>query len=59
VLQNHVKLIEDAFNRRLLTCPGFSEIEAVEKYFYALSDVVDKWQQVLESADDEPDQETS
>jgi hypothetical protein len=53
VLQNHLDLIDAAIRRRLLTCPGFSPDEAFEKYVNALSELVDKWQDVVDAGDKE------
>jgi transcriptional regulator with XRE-family HTH domain len=53
VLINHLSLIDAAIQRRLLTCPGLSPDEAFEKYVNALSELVDKWQEVLDAEDDE------
>jgi transcriptional regulator with XRE-family HTH domain len=59
VLLNHLDLIDAAIQRRLLTCPGFSPDEAFEKYVNALSGLVDKWQGVLDTEDDEEPVESS
>jgi hypothetical protein len=53
VLQKHLDMIDRTLNRRLVTCPGFSPDEAFEKYVSALSDVADRWQEVIDAGDDE------
>ena len=53
VLDDHLELIEAALNRRFFTCGGFSSDEAAEKYVGALSELVEKWQEVLDADDDE------
>jgi hypothetical protein len=55
VLDDHVEVIEAALNRRLFTCGGFSKDEALEKYVNALSELVEKWQQVLDADDESED----
>ena len=55
VLVDHLELIEAALNRRLFTCGGFSKDEALEKYVNALSELVEKWQQVLDADDESED----
>jgi hypothetical protein len=53
VLDDHLDLIDAALTRRLLTCGGFSPDEATEKYVNALSELVEKWQELLDASDDE------
>jgi hypothetical protein len=57
VLSDHLDTIEAALNRRLFTCGGFSSDEAPEKYVNALSELVERWQEILET--DEADDEAS
>ena len=52
VLDDHLEVIEAALNRRLFSCGGFSPDEALERYVNALSDLVEKWQEVLDREDD-------
>jgi hypothetical protein len=53
VLNDHLDLIESALNRRLFTSGGFTANEAPEKYVNALSEVVERWQEILEVDDAE------
>jgi hypothetical protein len=53
VLNDHVDLIESAFNRRLFTSGGFTANEAPEKYVNALSEIVERWQEILDADDAE------
>jgi hypothetical protein len=58
VLNDHLDLIEAALNRRLFTCGGFSKDEALDKYVNAVSELVERWQQIIE-ADEADDVEAS
>lgn len=49
VLDDHLELVEAALNRRLFSCGGFSPDEALEKYVNALSELVEKWQGILDA----------
>jgi hypothetical protein len=51
VLTDHIELIEAALNRRLFTSGGFTANEALEKYVNALSEVVERWQEILDADD--------
>ena len=53
VLTDHLELIEAALSRRLFTCCGFTTNEAIEKFVNALSEVVERWQEILEADDAE------
>ena len=54
VLEDHLELVEAALNRRLFTCGGFNSDEALEKYVNGLSEVVERWQEILDT-DEEPE----
>jgi hypothetical protein len=54
VLDDHLELIDAALTRRLLTCGGFSKDEATEKYLNGLTELVERWTEVLEE-DEEPE----
>ena len=53
VLDDHLDLIEAAINRRFFSCGGFSKDEAFEKYVNALSEFAEKWQEIVDTDDDE------
>jgi hypothetical protein len=55
VLNDHLDLIEAALNRRLFTSGGFTPNEAPEEHVGALSEVVERWQEILEADDNEVD----
>jgi hypothetical protein len=52
VLDDHLELVEAALNRRFLSCGGFSPDEAPERYVDALSELVEKWQGILDAEGD-------
>jgi hypothetical protein len=52
VLDDHLELVEAALNRRFLSCGGFSPDEAPERYVDALSELVEKWQGILDGEGD-------
>lgn len=41
----------------LVTCPGFAEDEAFEKYVNALSELAERWQEILDTDDESVDAE--
>src|ERR1700747_2614018 len=49
VVNDYLATIEAALNRRLFTCGGFSSDEAIDKYVGALSELVERWQEILEA----------
>jgi hypothetical protein len=49
VLDDHLELIDAALTRRLLTCGGFSKDEATEKYLNGLTELVERWPEILEA----------
>jgi hypothetical protein len=53
VLDDHLELIDAALTRRLLTCDGFSKDEATEKYLNGLTELVERWQEILDVDDNE------
>jgi hypothetical protein len=55
VLDDHLELIEGALNRRFFTCGGFSSDEALEKCVGTLSELVEKWQELLDADDESED----
>jgi hypothetical protein len=53
VLDDHLDRIDAALTRRLLTCGGFSKDEATERYLNGLTELVERWTEILDVDDAE------